>query len=340
MLAAQNHDQVGFERRVIVSEMVDSLLDDLLVYPAISTPKLSGFQQQVAGGAVAMAKISCRSQIIDSISKAFKSPVTYGDRNYDHSTSCLPADLYFASELRDICEQPAFAAGDKAANNTANTGGAAGGGDFLRSVGRELGGEVGKLKTTAYERMQNYIHSHPQTIPGKLVDCPPSQRAAILRRILEDHGISQNYFKGLTACTTSDLDSASQPATEIKVAMPLDAVPDVVSTHNSASSANQFAHVGLRFYSPVIDEEIILKLEFFKAGENDPYANVWRVRRISNLKDVLNTVAQDYLTEVHELIAYSLYGMNNQNIANDMRGVTNRLKAHPAAQKFLNKFGF
>jgi len=321
MMAAQNHDPLGFERRVMTSELIDSLLDDLLVYPALTTPKLTNFQLQVASGAVAMAKAQVSKQMLEAINKALNAPITYGDSNYDQSTSSLPLNFW---------ETPAYAAGENP-------------GDFLRYVGKELGGEVGKLKTTAFERMQNYIHNHPATIPGRLANCQPSDRSAILRRILADHGLSQNNFKGMTAVTTGEMDEPAPATPAVQSALPIDAGTDL-GGDKSPYSPDQFAHVGLRFYSPITSDEVLLKIEFFKANENAagdaPYANTWRIKRISNLRQVLDTVGQDYLTEMHELIAYSLYGMNNQNMAQDMKGVTDRIKSHPAAQKFLNKIGF
>ncbi len=326
MMAAQNHDALGFERRVMTTELVDNLLDDLLVYPALTTPKLSAFQLQVASGALAMAKAKLSTQMLEAISKALNAPVTYGDSHYDQSTSRLP----LIRRLRvNFWETPAYAASES--------------GDFLRTVGKELGGEVGKLKNTAFERMQNYMHNHPATIPGRLANCHPNDRGATLRRILADHGLSQNNFKGMTAVTIGELDEPPPATPAVESALPMDAGPDL-NVSKSPYSPDQFAHVGLRFYSPIISDEVILKIEFFKAKENstgdEPYADTWRVKRISNLRQILGIVGQDYLNEVHELIAYSLHGMNNENMARDMKGITDRIKSHPSAQKILNKIGF
>ena len=77
----------------------------------------------------------------------------------------------------------------------------------------------------------------------------------------------------------------------------------------------------------------------FNAANSRVEDTEWCVTRLANVRPVLDNVAQDYLTDVHELIAYSLYGMNNQNINKDMRGITDRIKSHPAAQDFLKKLG-
>lgn len=333
MMAVQNHDGQAFGKRVDVEGAVESTLEDVLVYPALSTPNLSPFQKQVASGAITMAKKQIKEELLKSIYRSLSAPVQYGDGNQP-SSSLLVAPAYAADNnapqnAPSTTNAPAQKPGDVR--------------DLLNVASHELGGEVGKLKSEAFERMQSYVRSHPYTIPGRVINAPPGQRGAVLRRVLEDHGFSQNYFKGLTGykmvpftpqteTTTISTDSSVLPIGEI-----------TVTTGNATPPPGaERALVGLRFYSPKISQEIIVELEMmkgFKASNSSVEDHEWCVTRLANVRPVLDSVAQDYLTDVHELIAYSLYGMNNQNINKDMRGISDRIKSHPAAKDFLKKLG-
>jgi hypothetical protein len=98
----------------------------------------------------------------------------------------------------------------------------------------------------------------------------------------------------------------------------------------------------LRFYSPRISQEVIVEIEMmknFRATNSGVQDTEWCVTRLANVRPVLDSVAQDYLTDVHELIAYSLYGMNNQNINKDMRGITDRIKESSCRSGLFEKAG-
>lgn len=315
------------------------MLEDVLVYPALSTPNLSSFQKQVATGAITMAKTQIKEELLKSIYRALSAPTQYGDGN-EPTSSLLITPAYAAD---NVSTQTAAAGAAGATGTTSATAKKAGDvRDLLNVASHELGGEVGKLKNEAFQRMQTYVHNHPYTIPGRVINAPPGQRGAVIRRVLEDHGFSQNYFKGLTGyklvpvtiepATTSGGDSSVLPLGEI-----------TVTTGNAGvNSGAERALVGLRFYSPRISQEVIVEIEMmknFKATNSSVQDTEWCVTRLANVRPVLDNVAQDYLTDVHELIAYSLYGMNNQNINKDMRGITDRIKSHPAAKDFLKKLG-
>ncbi|MBP6747610.1 hypothetical protein KA344_20445 [bacterium] len=336
MMAVQNHDGQAFSKRVDVDGAVENMLEDVLVYPALSTPNLSSFQKQVATGAITMAKTQIKEELLKSIYRSLSAPTQYGDGN-EPTSSLLITPAYAAD---NVSTQTAAAGATGTTSATAKKAGDVR--DLLNVASHELGGEVGKLKNEAFQRMQTYVHNHPYTIPGRVINAPPGQRGAVIRRVLEDHGFSQNYFKGLTgyklvpvtieAATTSGGDSSVLPLGEI-----------TVTTGNAGvNSGAERALVGLRFYSPRISQEVIVEIEMmknFKATNSSVQDTEWCVTRLANVRPVLDNVAQDYLTDVHELIAYSLYGMNNQNINKDMRGITDRIKSHPAAQDFLKKLG-
>jgi hypothetical protein len=328
MMAVQNHDGQAFSKRVDVQGAVENMLEDVLVYPALSTPNLSSFQKQVATGAVAMAKARIKDELLSSIYRSLSAPTQYGDGN--GPTSSLLIGPAYAADNATSPSTPAKKPGDVR--------------DLLNVASHELGGEVGKLRNEAYQRMQNYVQNHPDTIPGRVINAPPGQRGQIIRRVLEDHGFSQNYFKGLTgyklvpiapeptAATTTSGESSVLPLGEITI----------TTSGATPPPGAERALVGLRFYSPKISQEIIVEIEMmkgFKASNSSVEDTEWCITRLANVRPVLDSVAQDYLTDVHELIAYSLYGMNNQNINKDMRGITDRIKRHPAAQDFLKKLG-
>lgn len=339
MMALQNHDGQAFSKRVDVEGAVENMLEDVLVYPALSTPNLSSFQKQVATGAIAMAKKQIKDELLKSIYRSLSAPTQYGDGN-GPTSSLLIAPAY-AAENAPSADNTSFKANASSANTPTKKPGDVR--DLLNVASHELGGEVGKLKNEAYQRMQKYVHDHPYTIPGRVINAPPGQRGQIIRRVLEDHGFSQNYFKGLTGyklvpITTEPTATTSSSETSV---LPLGEITVTTSGTTPPPGAER-ALVGLRFYSPKISQEIIVEIEMmkgFKASNSSVEDTEWCVTRLANVRPVLDSVAQDYLSDVHELIAYSLYGMNNQNINKDMRGITDRIKSHPAAQDFLKKLG-
>ncbi len=339
MMALQNHDGQAFSKRVDIEGAVENMLEDVLVYPALSTPNLSSFQKQVATGAIAMAKAQIKDELLKSIYRSLSAPTQYGDGN-GPTSSLLIAPAY-AADTAPSADNTSFKDNASSANTPTKKPGDVR--DLLNVASHELGGEVGKLKNEAYQRMQNYVHDHPYTIPGRVINAPPGQRGQIIRRVLEDHGFSQNYFKGLTGyklvpITTESTATTSNSETSV---LPLGEITVTTSGTTPPPGAER-ALVGLRFYSPKISQEIIVEIEMmkgFKASNSSVEDTEWCVTRLANVRPVLDSVAQDYLTDVHELIAYSLYGMNNQNINKDMRGITDRIKSHPAAQDFLKKLG-
>jgi hypothetical protein len=355
MLAVQNHDGQAFSKRVDVNGAVDNMLEDVLVYPALSTPNLSPFQKQVATGALAMAKTQIKEELLKSIQRSLSAPIQYGDGN-ESTSILLTAPAYAADNVAEnatssdtdagaskSAENPIAAAGNNqraASTTTKKTGNVR---DLLNVASHELGGEVGKLKNEAYQRMQTYVRNHPYTIPGRVINAPAGQRGAVIRRVLEDHGFSQNYFKGLTGYKLVPITTESTAATT-NTESPVLPLGEITVTTSGATPppGAERALVGLRFYSPKISQEVIVEIEMmknFRATNSGVEDTEWCVTRLANVRPVLDSVAQDYLTDVHELIAYSLYGMNNQNINKDMRGITDRIKSHPAAKDFLKKLG-
>ncbi len=338
MMALQNHDGQAFSKRVDVQGAVENMLEDVLVYPALSTPNLSPFQKQVATGAITMAKAQIKDELLKSIYRSLSAPTQYGDSN-GPTSSLLIAPAYAADNAPST--DNASSANTSSTNTPTKKPGDVR--DLLNVASHELGGEVGKLKNEAYQRMQKYVHEHPDTIPGRVINAPPGQRGQIIRRVLEDHGFSQNYFKGLTGYKIVPITTESTTTTTSGESSVLPLGEITVTTSGATPPAGaERALVGLRFYSPKISQEIIVEIEMmkgFKASNSSVEDTEWCVTRLANVRPVLDSVAQDYLTDVHELIAYSLYGMNNQNINKDMRGITDRIKSHPAAQDFLKKLG-
>ena len=335
-MAVQNHDGQAFAKRVDVEGAVENMLEDVLVYPALSTPNLSLFQKQVATGAIAMAKTQIKEELLKSIYKSLSSPIQYGDGNGPTSI-LLTAPAYAADSAEPQAASSSSSSSEAPTKKSSDVR------DLLNVASHELGGEVGKLKTEAFQRMQTYVHNHPYTIPGRVINAPPGQRGAVIRRVLEDHGFSQNYFKGLTGYKIVPIttESTTAKASTESSALPLGEITITTGNASSNSSAER-ALVGLRFYSPRISQEVVVEIEMmknFKATNSSVEDTEWCVTRLANVRPVLDSVAQDYLTDVHELIAYSLYGMNNQNINKDMRGITDRIKNHPAAQDLLKKLG-
>ncbi len=306
-LAVKDRDQGLFEKYVDAPNIVDGFVDDLLVQPAMSTPHLSSFQQSVAGGALAMAKSTVIKGIQESINHYFLERPSQ-----PQPTSCLPD---FGCEPAIAAPHPAIdtsaieataPAKNTGANYIAQAGGTGEGiKELLHAAGHEMSSEVTKLKSVAFNRMLAYIQAHPNTVPGRLLNCPPSERSAHARLMLEEYGLTQKNFKGLGNCVI---------ATDLL--------------------GKQSAKIGFNFFSPKISKQVTVEVQV----DREQDSGVWRIKRLSNIKDVMDQEEEFYDRDIHELVEYSLSGMSNSNMASDMRGMTERLKQSPAAQNLLNKW--
>jgi hypothetical protein len=177
--------------------------------------------------------------------------------------------------------------------------------ELLHAAGSEMSSEVNKLKSVAFNRMLAYIQAHPNTVPGRLLNCPPNERSAHAKQMLEEYGLTAKNFKGLGNCvTTTDL------------------------------LGKQSCKVGFNFFSPKISKQVTVEVQVDKEQDT----GVWRIKRLSNIKDVMDQEEEFYDRDIHELVEYSLSGMSNSNLSTDLHGMTERLKQSPAAQNILNKW--
>jgi hypothetical protein len=286
--AAKEHDSMLFEKYVNAPNIIDQALDDLLVQPALSTPGLSPFQSSVASGALTMAKSSIARGLLESINRYLSPDNAERQRHtgYWQNWGC----------------QAAIAAPTRIAQLGGTRDGLK---ELLHAASHEMSGEVGKLKSVAYNRMLAYIQNHPNTVPGRLLNCPPNERGTHARAMLEEYGLTPQNFKGLAGCVTTS---------------------DILGRETSK--------VGFNFFSPKISRQIVLEVELKK----DVGTGVWRINRLSNIKDVMDQVEEYYDRDIHELVEYSLSGMSNSNMATDMRGMTERIKQNPAAQNLFKKW--
>jgi hypothetical protein len=170
--AASDHNLEKFKLRVDVSGFVEALLEDLLVYPAKTTPGLSRLQREVAAGAVALAKASMKQELIRGIERSVG------------GTSQPPKIGLWA-------EEPATAGELIAANDF---------GELMKVTARELSGSVGRLKEIVYRRMQAYARAHSDTTPGRLLACLPDQRMSEVKQVLAEDGLTIQNLKGLSSC--------------------------------------------------------------------------------------------------------------------------------------------
>ena len=292
-LAVKDHDLAQFRRYVDSDNLIDHLLDDLLVDPAVSTPHLSGFQRTVATGALAMAK----SNIVKGMNEALRKSLSREslETPTSHWQNFGMAPAIAAPIYRETTAPPLLAQMEV---------GTPGVKDLFNTAGHEISGELTRMKNTAYNRMFAYIQNHPDTVPGKLMNCPPEERAHHIRALLDEYGLAAKNFKGLGECkTTSDF------------------------------FGREKCDVGLRFYSSKIDSEVTLVL----AMDKDITTKDWRIVRLANIRDVMNQVEPNYERDIHELVEYSLSGMSNQNLQSDAQSLTSKLKKHPAAEVFLKR---
>jgi len=296
-LAVKDHDQAQFDRYVDFDNLIDQLLDDVLVQPAAATPHLSGFQREVAGGALGMAKANIIKGMTESLHKALSR------ESLNQSTG--PDTSFWQNFAGDAAIASPIYRGPLLAQATdQNPAGTPGMKDLFNSAGHELSGEISRLKNTAYNRMFAYIQSHPDTVPGKLINCPPEERSSHARALLEQYGLTAKHFKGLGECKS---------------------VTDMLGREKS--------DIGLRFYSPKIDSEVTVIV----AMEKGLTSKDWRIMRLSNIKDVMNEVEVNYDRDIHELVEYSLSGMSNENLHADWKNMKSKIIEHPAAQNLLKR---
>ncbi|MBS1994230.1 MAG: hypothetical protein JSS86_18760 [Cyanobacteria bacterium SZAS LIN-2] len=283
-LSIKNHDAATFDRYVATEEIIDHLVDDILVEPALSTPNLSGFQKTVAGGALAIAKSNIAASLKQSLNKVLNKSDAQSPDNSSWLNFGIPAAI-------------AATRGDEVTGSGIK--------DLLKTAGNEMTGELSRMKSTAYNRMIAYIQAHPDTVPGKLMNCPPQERASHARALLTDYGLAAENFKGLGDWKTS----------------------------SDEILGREKADIGLRFFSPKISREITIMV----ALEKTLATKEWRIMRLSNIHDVMEQVEENYDRDIHELVEYSLSGMSNENLHSDFQNIKQKLQDHPAAQNFLKR---
>jgi len=275
-LALKDRDGRVFAQRVDINTFIDSLLDDLLVHPAETTPGLNSFQRQVGNGAIALAKTSIEAEALKSVDRIFP-------RNRMRDLSSLGPDAA-------IAETPPASSGGNI-------------GDFLRAASHELGGEVSKMQTVVYGRMELWAHAHRATLPGRLLACPARERGTELKQILSDFGLKQENFKGIAACSTTD------------------------------DGTVETCLVGLNFFCPRVSKEVTVNVEVLKGGTSD----CWRISRIANMHQLLLSLGESYEYDVHSLMRTSLAGINGASVQNEVKGVAQRIQQSGAAQNLMQQ---
>ncbi|MBK9769680.1 MAG: hypothetical protein IPP57_02420 [Candidatus Obscuribacter sp.] len=176
---------------------------------------------------------------------------------------------------------------------------------LLNVVGREAGDTAARRKTEAYERMKTYLSRHPDTILGQILNAPPDRRGLIIEDLITQFGFTRESFKGLVPCVTT-----------------------------GDGTGNETAIAGFVFGSPKLQDDIVVQVELLKLYNS----NVWRIKRISNVRELMLKFEPSYEDDIHNLVAYSLVGISNQNINRDLRGVTDKIKQDPAARQLLERF--
>jgi hypothetical protein len=275
--AVKDRNRTVFEKRVDVDTFIDSLLDDLLVHPAETTPDLNSVQRQIGTGAILLAKSSIEEEARKSI-----------DRMFWHGGG------------RDLSSLGPDAAIADTASGRSSSGNL---GDVLRTATHALTGELGKMKNVVYSRMELWARQHRQTLPGRLLGCPPSERGLELKQTLSDYGLKPENFKGISSCSTTD------------------------------DGATAKSIVGLNFYSPRIAKEIVVQVEVLKTAGSD----CWRISRIANAPEVLYDVGERLDRDMHALMQASLAGISSTSLKNEVQGVTDRIKQSDAGKNFLQQ---
>lgn len=282
--AAYRHDRETFERRVDIDGFIDELLADLIARPAESTPGLSSFQVQVSRGAIALVVTGLARDLKGSIRRA----VTVASLDGSEARSVIDLLPIFA---------PARAASPAVRADDVKT--------LLNVASRAAGSSAERLKRVAHDRMWTYIYKHPETIPGRLLGCHPSQRQEQVLRLLNECGLTRENFRGLSSCKIF-----------------------------SDDRGGEIARVGFSFFSPRVNGEFVVKLELAKSG----MFGDWRLMRISNVPEIFEQLGLDYYEQIQNLMRYSLAGMSSENVNAEMRGVTEQIKQSDAAKNILQKW--
>jgi hypothetical protein len=270
VLAFKNNDEPIFNARVASRDIAEHLVDDLLVEPAMVTPNLSMLQQSAVSGALVMAKTSLVNGMLESIQNSM-----YKNTPHVSFLFCSPA-LAESGNIKDL----------------------------MQAAGHEMSAETKKQKTMAYNRMLSYIQNHPDTVPGRLLDCPPQERTTHARQMLQTYGLDMANFKGITGYSTTS---------------------DIIG--------HEIAHTGFIFYSPKVSQNITVEIELLRGGA----VKQWQISRLSNIAALMDQLEPDYRRDLHELIEYSLSGMSSKNMANDLNAMTRRLSKDPSTQNILNR---
>jgi hypothetical protein len=275
--ALKDRNRIVFEKRVDTDTLIDSLLDDLLVHPAQTTPDLNSVQRQIGAGAILLAKSSIEEEARKSI-----------DRMFWHAAG---PDL---SRLGPDAAIAGTASGRSSSGSL---------GDVLRTATHALTGELGKMKNVVYSRMELWSRQHRQTLPGRLLGCPPSDRGIELKQTLSDYGLKPENFKGVSSCSTTD------------------------------DGATERSIVGLNFFSPKIAKEIVVQIELLKTSGSD----CWRISRIANAPEVLLDEGERLDLDMHALMQASLAGISSTSLKDEVQGVTDRIKQSDAGKNFLQQ---
>lgn len=172
-IAAQSHDLKKFRERVDVHGLVESLLNDLLVEPASTTPGLTSTQREIANGAVIAAKELIETDLINGIENGIGGPPQ--------------------PHIGMFGELPASASG-LIPNEI---------GGLLQATTKELSGSAGRLKEIVYSRMIDYARTHRKSTLGRLLGCRPDERGIEAKQMLNDFGLTPQNFRGISSYSTT-----------------------------------------------------------------------------------------------------------------------------------------
>lgn len=290
IFALKDHDRETFEKRVDVDGLVRSLVEDLLVKPAYSTPGLTSFQTEVLRGAVAVTAEGLyrelRGGVYRNLSVSYFSPARFSPIEF---SPIKFSPIKFS--VQDLFFLPAYAAG----------------GDDLKTLlnvaGHAANDSLRRMKMVAQDRMIYYLRSHPQTLAGRLLACPPEQRSQVLGALLAELGLTIKDFKGLDGCSI-----------------------------NSTGNDNEEAVVSFRFYSPKVGRDFLVKILLKKHGWEP-----WQIARLDNVSEVFSQLELDYEGEIHALMRFSLDGMNQRGVDEEMTSVKEELRRNQGTKAILDR---
>jgi len=177
-IAAARHDLEGFEQHVDIEQFVDNLIDDLLIKPASTTPGLTSLQRTTGEEALAFAKSSLRSQLINKIRSAVSNDGQEG--KYTSSRPNFEPGAAIAGEMPKAKDLQGL----------------------FQAAGRELGRETGRLKNETYTRLTACARQQPKTITGKLLGSPPQIAAFQAKLLIDEYGFTKDNFRGVTGWKT------------------------------------------------------------------------------------------------------------------------------------------